>query len=199
MSSWRYIKDGHECGPIDTSAMLALLQSGTLGSDTLVRKEGLAEWVPARSVAELGNPIAPANPPMPPVARPGAEPSNPPPPLLGAPPTDAADVEQNKVYAVLAYLGILFLVPLLAAPNSRFARFHTNQGIVLFLATVVITAASVPLFFLSPFVLPFGCLTAVAPVMAMAGVVVLMVLGIINAASGKCQPLPLIGGIQILK
>jgi hypothetical protein len=44
-----------------------------------------------------------------------------------------------------------------------------------------------------------GCFTAVAPFAAMAGVIVLMILGIINAASGKCEPLPLIGGIQILK
>lgn len=198
MSSWRYIKDGQERGPIDTSAMLDLLHNGTLSGDTLVCKEGLSEWVPARAVTELGNPNTPANPAPPPMAA-GAEPSNPPPPLLGAPAaTDAADIEQNKAYAVLAYLGILFLVPLLAAPNSRFARFHTNQGIVLFLATLVITAGSIPLFFLSW--LPIlGCLTAVAPFVAMAGAFVLMILGIINAATGKCEPLPLIGGIQILR
>ncbi len=198
MSSWRYIKDGQERGPIDTAAILDLLHNGTLSGDSLVCKEGLVEWVPARDVTELGNPKVPIHPGAPPVAGAGAEPPNLPPPLLGAPVSDAADIEQNKVYAILAYLGILFLVPLLAAPNSRFARFHTNQGIVLFLATLVITAGSIPLFFLSWFPI-LGCLTAVAPFVAMAGAFVLMILGIINAATGKCEPLPLIGGFQILK
>lgn len=46
---------------------------------------------------------------------------------------DPQDINANKGMSVLAYIGILFLVPLLACPNSRFARFHTNQGLVLFL------------------------------------------------------------------
>jgi uncharacterized membrane protein len=198
MSSWRYIQNGQEQGPIDTSALLTLIQNGTLSGDTLVCEEGLADWLPARSVTELGNPGAPGNRAPPPFAGAGSESPNPTPPLLSAPISDAADIEQNKAFAVLAYLGILFLVPLLAAPNSRFARYHTNQGIVLFLATLAITAGSIPLFLLSW--LPIlGCLTIAAPFVAMVGVIVLMILGIINAASGKYEPLPLIGGFQILK
>lgn len=46
---------------------------------------------------------------------------------------DPQDVADNKVMAVLAYIGFLFLIPLLAAPQSKFARFHTNQGLVLFI------------------------------------------------------------------
>ena len=37
---------------------------------------------------------------------------------------DPADIQQNKTMAVLAYLGILVLVPLLGAKESKFARFH---------------------------------------------------------------------------
>ena len=51
---------------------------------------------------------------------------------------DPADVEKNKVFGVLAYLGILFLVPLLAAKDSRFAMYHANQGLVLFLFGVAV-------------------------------------------------------------
>ena len=50
----------------------------------------------------------------------------------------AEDIEQNKVMALLAYLGLLFLVPMFAAPNSKFARYHTNQGLVLCLAAVAL-------------------------------------------------------------
>ena len=40
---------------------------------------------------------------------------------------DPQDINDNKGMSVLAYIGILFLIPLLACPNSRFARYHTNQ------------------------------------------------------------------------
>src|ERR1700744_1335212 len=68
----------------------------------------------------------------------------PPPPVAPGPITyaapgvpDPADVEKNKVYAVIGYLGLLFLVPMLAAKESRFAQYHANQAIVLFIVTVV--------------------------------------------------------------
>lgn len=40
---------------------------------------------------------------------------------------DEKDIAENKIIAALAY--ILFLIPLLAAPKSKFAKFHTNQGL----------------------------------------------------------------------
>ena len=46
------------------------------------------------------------------------------------------DIENNTVMAVLAY--IIFLIPLLAAKDSPYAKYHTNQGIVLFLTAVII-------------------------------------------------------------
>ena len=49
---------------------------------------------------------------------------------------DQEDINQNKVMAVLAYIGILVLVPLLAAPNSKYARYHSNQGLMLFIAEI---------------------------------------------------------------
>ena len=101
---------------------------------------------------------------------------------------DAKDIEDNKILSLFAYLGILFLIPLLAAPNSKFARFHANQGLVLFLAGIVIG------------------IVAVIPILGwiVAGVggiftFVLMILGIVNAVSGKAKELPLIGKINILK
>ena len=35
---------------------------------------------------------------------------------------DPNDVQSNKVMAILAYFGILFLIPLLAAKESAYAR-----------------------------------------------------------------------------
>ena len=44
---------------------------------------------------------------------------------------DQQDINNNKVMAILAYFGILVLVPILGAKESKFARFHANQGLVL--------------------------------------------------------------------
>ncbi len=105
---------------------------------------------------------------------------------------DPNDVQQNKVMAVLAYIGILFLVPLLAAPNSQYARFHTNQGLVLFLFDIVVGILTAVLAFI-PFI---GLI--VSSVLGL-GVFVLIILGIVNAATGKANQLPLIGKIRIIK
>ena len=48
------------------------------------------------------------------------------------------DIEQNKVMAILAYLGILVLIPLFAAKESKFARFHTNQGLILCICGIIL-------------------------------------------------------------
>ena len=49
---------------------------------------------------------------------------------------DPNDINQNKIMAILAYFGILVVIPILAAKESKFARFHANQGLVLFIASV---------------------------------------------------------------
>lgn len=99
---------------------------------------------------------------------------------------DRNDVEKNKMMAVLAY--ILFFIPLLAAKESPFARFHANQGLVLFLGGL---ATSVVL------MIPIlGWL--IAPILSIV-VTILAVIGIINALNGKAKELPLIGKFKILK
>ena len=116
-------------------------------------------------------------------------------PPLHPPESAAADIEKNKVFAVLAYLGILFLVPLLAAPQSKFARYHANQGAVLFLASLLTFIGSFILL-LIPFV---GCLASFLPLAIIVASLILMIMGIINAAAGQCKPLPLIGHFQLIK
>ena len=99
---------------------------------------------------------------------------------------DAQDIEKNKVMAVLAY--ILFFIPLLAAKDSKFARFHTNQGLVLFLGGIIASVvAAIPV---------IGWI--IAPIAGLV-ITVLAVIGIINALGGKAKELPIIGKFKILK
>lgn len=99
---------------------------------------------------------------------------------------EKADIENNKIMAVLAY--IIFLVPLIAAKDSPFARFHTNQGIVLVIASVAASVIAV--------IPVFGW--TIAPVIGIA-VTVLAVIGILNSLNGRAKELPIIGKIRILK
>ena len=109
------------------------------------------------------------------------------------------DIEQNKVMALLAYLGILFLVPLFGAPNSKYARYHANQGLVLCLAAVafgIVYAILVALLLAISWRLVF--FTAALAWLWLA-YPVMIVIGIVNAVNGKTKELPLIGKIKILK
>jgi uncharacterized membrane protein len=183
MSTWKYMQNGQQCGPVDTAALQALVKNGTLTPDTTVWKEGMANWAPIRTIPELGGAVPP--PSAPPVGSAAA-------PLADGATPDPADVDKNKIFAVLAYLGILFLVPLLAAKESPFARYHTNQGVVLFLSAIICSIGGMILSFI-PFV---GCL---ATPTVMIAILVFVVLGIINAAKGECKPLPLIGQFKLIK
>ncbi len=113
---------------------------------------------------------------------------------------DPRDIEQNKMMAILAYLGLLFLVPLLAAPQSRFARFHANQGLVLFIfeagASVVLIILGILFMFISP---ALSILSTILWLLVWLPSIALIVLGIINASGGRAKELPLIGKIRLLK
>lgn len=127
-----------------------------------------------------------------------AAPAYTPPVVPGAPAqADIKDAQDNKAMAVLAY--IIFLIPLFAAKESPFARYHTNQGLVLAIAAV---AYGIVYSILSAIVLAISWrLYLVVSILGWVGVVfaVLSVIGIINAVNGRMKPLPIIGGIKILK
>lgn len=122
---------------------------------------------------------------------------------------DPQDIEKNKVYALLSYLGFLFIVPLLAAKDSPYARFHANQGIVLFITGIAVsTANTIIAILLSIFMnIPamgwvFGIILALINLTAsIVGILlfILMIMGIINAAKGDAKELPVIGKFVIIK
>jgi uncharacterized membrane protein len=108
------------------------------------------------------------------------------------PTPDAKDVADNKVFAILAFFGILFLIPLFAAKESPFARFHANQGLILFLVEIALYVVYFILLSISTALgLIFSLLFLVVTVLA--------ILGIINAAKGELKELPLIGKFTLIK
>ena len=113
---------------------------------------------------------------------------------------DQNDIQSNKVMAVLAYLGILVLVPLFAARESRYARFHTNQGLVLaiaqfawtFVSRIIVSAVGAVNETVSLIIGGVCSLVNIA-------FAVFTVIGIINAAKGTAKELSVIRNITILK
>lgn len=98
-----------------------------------------------------------------------------------------ADTNNNKVMAVLCYLGILWIIPLLTEhKNDPFVKFHINQGIILSIFWVVVRVAS----WILSFIPVLGPIVSWA---AWIAIVVLMVLGIMNAVNMEEKPLPIIG------
>ena len=45
---------------------------------------------------------------------------------------DTQDIQDNKIWGALSYLGILFFLPLVVnGGSSKFGRFHANQAFIL--------------------------------------------------------------------
>ena len=90
------------------------------------------------------------------------------------------DIQENKAIAVLSYIGILCLIPLLAKKESEFAQFHAKQGLVIFIAEII-----------GMFLIPLFGLGALINLAAL----IFSVIGIVNVAGGKMNKLPLVGDL----
>jgi len=91
---------------------------------------------------------------------------------------DPKDIDQEKAIAALSYVWVLFLIPLLGKRENKFCQFHAKQGLVLFLIEVV------------------GWLVFWIPVIGwllFLVVVILAIVGILKALSGKYWEMPILG------
>ena len=99
----------------------------------------------------------------------------------------AEDIEKGKTMAGLSYL--IFFLPLVVCPESKYAKFHANQALLLLITAIAgnVILGIIPVigWMLMPI---FGI-----------GVLVLGIMGLINGFGGKAKRLPLIGKFTILK
>lgn len=102
------------------------------------------------------------------------------------PMANKSDAEQNKWMGVIAYFGILSVIPFFAAKKSPFAQHHAKQGLTLFLAWVLIGIASM--------FLPWTMEDLVDLVAGIA-IFVLGIMGIMNAWKGTMWEMPVLGSI----
>lgn len=107
-----------------------------------------------------------------------------------------ASNEQNtgnkKMYCILSYIFILWLVGMTQMAEDADVKFHVNQGIVLTLYWVALSIAS----WILAFIPILGWILIVA--LWIAGIV-FAIMGIMNANKGLQKELPIIGKIKIYK
>jgi len=129
------------------------------------------------------------------------------PPAYSQPVAPAAASGNGKLYSILAYFGILFLVGMFAAPekDDPKVKFHVGQGMILTIAQVgaAIVVLILMVFFsiLSGFTSGiisglFGSLMGLCGLLAFVvnvGGFALMVMGALGASKGEEKPLPVIG------
>jgi hypothetical protein len=58
-TSWYYVRDGEQKGPVEQSEFESLVSEGTIGAGTLVWQEGMADWQPYAEVAAPAQAAAP--------------------------------------------------------------------------------------------------------------------------------------------
>ena len=99
------------------------------------------------------------------------------------------DAQKNKGMAIVAYF--IFFLPLLTdAKNSPFVKFHVNQALNLFLLGLGVNIIATIIPVIGPlFVGPIGMLL----------LLVLFIMGILNAYNGQMKKLPIIGELELIK
>lgn len=101
-----------------------------------------------------------------------------------------ASKPEIQLTAALAY--ILFFLPFCWNRNEKFAMYHCNQGLVLFIFAISAYIISIALIFVWQ---PLGLILLIV---SFSVCVIYTILGICNASDGKAEPLPLIGKIKII-
>lgn len=99
----------------------------------------------------------------------------------------STSVNNDRGLAALAYL--VFFLPLIFAPDSKFGKYHANQGLILLVFAIGINVIGM--------ILPIIGWFLIAPIGNVV-VLVFIIIGILNAVNGQQKPLPLIGKYTLI-
>jgi len=107
---------------------------------------------------------------------------------------DPNDIAQNKTMGGLAYF--IFFLPLIVCPQSKYGRFHANQGLLY--AILCVCSAIVSFLLSTIFTWRLWWLSSILSWAIWLCVVALGIVGLVNGFSGKAKDLPLIGKIRLI-
>ncbi len=93
-------------------------------------------------------------------------------------------IKKGRALAWLSYFGLLLIIPAIVQRNNPYTVFHVKQGMALLIVNVIFI---------------FICFEANLPVIFCQTVSVVLliinIIGIVNAIMGKVKPLPIVGFI----
>lgn len=96
------------------------------------------------------------------------------------------EIEKHKTMAILAW--IIFFIPLLTdAKDSKFAKFHANQSL---LVTLIAILGSV---------LTSTVIGAIVGIPLSIVALVFWIMGILSAVNGQMKRIPIVGNIELIK
>ena len=112
------------------------------------------------------------------------------------------DVLMTKAVCIFAYFGLLFFLPLAVYKDSKYGKYHANQGLLLLILSVILSILR--FFMILPASVPFfGAVMMVLSdiISFILGSFILgcFVFGIVNVARNKAVDLPIVGKIRIIK
>lgn len=107
-----------------------------------------------------------------------------------------SDVRENKFLCILCYIGFLFVIPLVAKPQSRYVKYHANQGLLLFLFEIVVGFVT-SMFSLVFGIIHLGFIAGIVNLALSALSLFFMVYGIIATCEGHIKPLPVLGDLFV--
>ena len=100
-------------------------------------------------------------------------------------PTHQHNPQHKTLMGVLAYLGILIIIPFLMAKDDPFVKFHIKQGLLLVIVEVAIWIIGSTMW----------QLWTILSLINLAAIV-FSIIGIVNVIQGKQKELPLIGSLS---
>lgn len=107
--------------------------------------------------------------------------------------SNSGALDNKKIWGIIGcIIPILFFVPLVMdeLKSNPYSKFHANQQLALLLVAIAVNVFGGMIPILGWFIiLPLGSIA----------LLVLMIIGIINVVNNKQKPLPVIGGIKIIK
>ena len=111
---------------------------------------------------------------------------------------DAEDIRKNKAMGGLAYF--LFFLPLIACPESKYGRFHANQGLMyLFLCIVGSIVRGILSTIIYSITWRLWWISSILSAVVWLPILAVGIIGLINGFSGKAKELPVIGKFRIIK
>jgi uncharacterized membrane protein len=90
------------------------------------------------------------------------------------------EIQEGKIFALMSYLSVLCIIPLVFKKDNRFVLFHAKQGLVIFIAEVAFFILSIIIKLKTIGILFFG---------------ILSLWGITQTLSGKYTKIPIISDI----